>query len=136
MSPLPAVPAHAALHTSATASSVKLPRFSPPHTLPVQCFCLRKAFACVVIDVQARARSVRERARVDDTGYEVLRSLTSEVGPRSAGSPGDRRAIAWALAKLTSLGFQNVHAESVTVPHWIRGTARVDDSPMCRDVSG
>ena len=76
--------------------------------------------------VQARARSVRERARVDDTGYEVLRSLTSEVGPRSAGSPGDRRAIAWALAKLTSLGFQNVHAESVTVPHWIRGTARVE----------
>lgn len=68
MSPLPAVPAHAALHTSATASSVKLPRFSPPHTLPVQCFCLRKAFACVLIDVQARARSSSVDGQVLELG--------------------------------------------------------------------
>jgi hypothetical protein len=72
------------------------------------------------------ARLLRERCLVDDTGYEVLRSLTREVGPRSAGSPGDARAVAWALAKLRALGLKNVHAEPVTVPHWIRGTCSAE----------
>ena len=73
-----------------------------------------------------QARALRERALGDDTGYEVLRSLTSRVGPRSAGSPGDARAVAWALDQLRALGFQNVHSEPVTVPHWIRGECEVD----------
>ena len=68
-----------------------------------------------------QGRALRERALGDDTGYELLRSLTSRVGPRSAGSPGDARAVAWALEELKALGFQNVHSEPVTVPHWIRG---------------
>lgn len=72
------------------------------------------------------ARALRERALRDDTGYELLRSLTSQVGPRSAGSPGDARAVAWALDHLRALGFQNVHAEPVTVPHWIRGECRAE----------
>ena len=74
----------------------------------------------------ATARGLRDRALTDDTGYEMLRSLTTEVGARSAGSPGDLRAVSWALAKLKSMGFQNVHAESVTVPHWIRGDAQAE----------
>jgi carboxypeptidase Q len=73
-----------------------------------------------------QARTVRERALSDDVGYELLRSLTTEVGPRSAGSPGDARAVAWALAHLRALGFKNVRAESVTVSHWIRGEARAE----------
>ena len=72
------------------------------------------------------ARSLRDRGLRDDVGYEVLRSLTTEVGPRAAGTAGDARAVAWALAKLRSLGFTNVHAESVYVPHWIRGEARAE----------
>src|SRR5262245_42921609 len=73
-----------------------------------------------------RARTVRDKALVDDTAYECLRSLTTEVGPRLAGSPGDARAVAWGVAKLKSLGFQNVHTEPVKVPHWIRGEAKVE----------
>ncbi len=72
------------------------------------------------------ARALRERALTDDTGYELLRGLTSQVGPRSAGSPGDARAVAWAVARLTELGFQNVHTEPVKVPHWIRGTCQAE----------
>jgi hypothetical protein len=72
------------------------------------------------------ARLLRERCLVDDTGYETLRSLTREVGPRFAGSPGDARAVEWALARLRALGLKNVHAEPVTVPHWIRGTCSVE----------
>src|SRR6185436_19029878 len=73
-----------------------------------------------------QARVIRERALSDDVGYDLLRSLTTEVGPRSAGSPGDARAVAWALAHLRALGFKNVHAESVKVSHWIRGEARAE----------
>ena len=43
--------------------------------------------------VLEEARALRERALTDDAGYELLRSLTTEVGTRSAGSPGDARAV-------------------------------------------
>ena len=74
----------------------------------------------------AEARTLRDRALTDDTAYELVRSLTTEVGPRLAGSPGDARAVAWALAMLERLGFSNVRAEPVGVPRWIRGEARAE----------
>jgi hypothetical protein len=37
-----------------------------------------------------QARAIRDRALSDDVAYDLLRSLTTEVGPRSAGSPGMR----------------------------------------------
>lgn len=58
--------------------------------------------------------------------YELVASLSTEVGPRLAGSEGDRRAVAWALAKLAALGFENVRAEPVTVPRWVRGDAAAE----------
>lgn len=74
----------------------------------------------------SEARALRERALVDDTAYELARSLTTEVGPRLAGTPGDARAVAWAVEKLQSLGFSNVHPEPVSVPHWIRGETHAE----------
>jgi hypothetical protein len=73
-----------------------------------------------------QAAALRERALADDTGYELLRSLTSRVGPRSAGSPGDAAAVAWALERMRALGFQNVRAERVRVPVWKRGECHVE----------
>ncbi|MFN7989408.1 MAG: M20/M25/M40 family metallo-hydrolase [Thermoanaerobaculia bacterium] len=52
---------------------------------------------------------------------EWVRRLTDEVGPRLAGSPGDRAAVAWGLALFRELGFANVHAEEVPVTVWQRG---------------
>jgi carboxypeptidase Q len=57
----------------------------------------------------------------DTTARDLACSLADEVGPRLSGSPGDSRAVAWALAKMTALGLSNVHAEPVKVPHWERG---------------
>lgn len=74
----------------------------------------------------AEARALRERALADDTAYELTRSLTTEVGPRLAGSPGDAKAVAWSVEKLKALGFSNVRAEPVTVPRWVRGEARAE----------
>lgn len=52
---------------------------------------------------------------------DLVRSLSDEVGPRLSGSPGDARAVAWALRTMRSLGLANVHAEPVRVPRWERG---------------
>uniref|UniRef100_A0A832I4P2 Carboxypeptidase Q n=1 Tax=Eiseniibacteriota bacterium TaxID=2212470 RepID=A0A832I4P2_UNCEI len=73
-----------------------------------------------------RARAVRDRALADDTAHDLLRSLLTEVGPRFAGTDGDARAVAWAVARLEALGFANVRAEPVTVPRWIRGEAAAE----------
>jgi Zn-dependent M28 family amino/carboxypeptidase len=69
------------------------------------------------------AATLRERALADGTAYQLVSSLTTEVGPRLAGSPGDKAAVAWALREMEKLGFAKVHAEDAVVPHWVRGEA-------------
>ncbi|HUP59193.1 MAG TPA: M28 family peptidase, partial [Thermoanaerobaculia bacterium] len=69
------------------------------------------------------ASTLRERALDDRRAYQLVRSLTAEVGPRLAGSAGDRRAVAWAEVALRELGLAAVRSEPVTVPHWERGEA-------------
>ena len=71
----------------------------------------------------AAASTVRERALADGTAYQLVSSLTTEVGPRPAGSAGDKAAVAWALREMKRLGFANVHTVETTVPHWVRGEA-------------
>ena len=62
----------------------------------------------------------------DRTGYKIVESLTTEVGPRLAGSNAERRARLWAVEKLKSLGFDNVRVEEFSLPLWQRGTERVE----------
>jgi carboxypeptidase Q len=69
------------------------------------------------------AAEIRDRALQTNRAYETLSSLTHEVGPRMAGSEGDRAAVAWALSHLQALGFDRVVAEDVSVPRWERGIA-------------
>ncbi|MDB5432886.1 MAG: peptidase family protein [Caulobacter sp.] len=72
-------------------------------------------------DPVATATGLRDRALSDATGMSVLESLTSEIGPRPAGSPAAERARDWGIAKLKALGFTNVHAEPFAKPSWQRG---------------
>jgi carboxypeptidase Q len=55
------------------------------------------------------------------TAYDHAYALATQVGPRLAGSPGDARAVAWALERMRAIGLSNVHAEPVAVPVWSRG---------------
>jgi len=71
----------------------------------------------------AAASTLRERALADATAYSLVESLTTEVGPRAAGSPGDKAAVAWGLREMERLGFVNVRAAEAIVPHWERGEA-------------
>ena len=68
----------------------------------------------------ATAATLREQALADDTGWKVVESLTTEIGPRLAGSEADARAVAWAQAKFKALGFDKVWIEPVTFPKWER----------------
>jgi hypothetical protein len=69
------------------------------------------------------AHALRDRAMRDSTAWQLAESLTTEVGPRFSGTPGDRAAVAWALDKMRSLGFENVRTQEVDVPQWVRGEA-------------
>jgi Zn-dependent M28 family amino/carboxypeptidase len=72
-------------------------------------------------EIQDTAVSLRDAALKGTKAWSHLSSLTTEIGPRPAGSAGDRRAVAWAVRTLQGLGFSNVHTEKVTVQHWVRG---------------
>jgi hypothetical protein len=72
----------------------------------------------------ATANQLLELARQDNQGYELVRSLTTEVGPRLAGTEAEARARQWAVEKLQALGLQNVHVEPFQVPVWLRGVER------------
>ena len=67
------------------------------------------------------AARLRDRALSGSGAYDILESLTTENGPRPAGSPAFARAKDWAIAKMTSLGFKNVHAEPFTILAWFKG---------------
>lgn len=71
------------------------------------------------------AAGLRDSALADSNAWEWAWSLTTEVGPRPAGSAGDRAAVAWALTNLTEVGFDDIRPQPVTVPAWERGEAEV-----------
>ena len=60
----------------------------------------------------------------DESGrhaYKALETLTDTIGNRISGSPQLALAETWALREMKEAGLQNVHFESATVPHWVRG---------------
>jgi len=72
-------------------------------------------------DRLSEIETIRDLALKSDLGYELLESLTTEVGARMAGSPQDPLAVKWATKKLKALGFDKVWTEPVTFPSWKRG---------------
>ena len=68
----------------------------------------------------AVAEGLRERAMAGTQAWAVVESLTTEVGPRMAGTPSDARGVTWAQAKFTAMGFDKVYLEPVTFPVWLR----------------
>ena len=64
---------------------------------------------------------IRAAALSDEVAYDFVEGLTTEVGPRPAGTPQEARARDWAIARLKALGFSNVRSESYEMPVWLRG---------------
>lgn len=68
-----------------------------------------------------RVASLRDAALNDKIAYDFVEGLTSEVGPRLAGTEAEARARAWAAERLKALGFINVRIEPFVMPVWERG---------------
>jgi carboxypeptidase Q len=83
--------------------------------------------ACALLAFPASAQNpgqaerLRDAALNDDVAYDIVEGLTTEVGPRPGGSEAEGRAREWAVRKLRSLGFRNVHIEPSTMQVWQRG---------------
>lgn len=67
-----------------------------------------------------QAITLRDLAIADRQAYELLESLTTEIGPRLAGGVNDQKARDWAVAKFKALGYDKVWTEPVTFPKWVR----------------
>src|SRR4051794_28548367 len=66
--------------------------------------------------------ALRDQALENDHyAWDIVEGLTTEVGQRLAATEAEARARDWAVARLKSLGFANVHVEPFTMPVWTRG---------------
>ncbi len=78
-------------------------------------------------EIRAAAETLIERGLADEVGLKFVEDLTTEIGPRLAGSEAEARARDWAMRELKELNFQIVRTEDFTIPFWsrIREEARV-----------
>jgi hypothetical protein len=74
----------------------------------------------------AAAARLRDSALQSNRAWSLVESLTTEVGPRMAGSPADARAVAWAEQRFRELGYDRVWLQPVTFPVWQRGHERAE----------
>jgi carboxypeptidase Q len=56
-----------------------------------------------------------------DEAWQRLAYIGDTFGNRLSGSPNLEAAIRWAVEEMKRDGLENVHAEPVKVPHWVRG---------------
>lgn len=57
----------------------------------------------------------------DDPAWSITEDLTTEIGPRPAGSDREAAARRWAVDRLKAMGFANVREEAYQMPVWQRG---------------
>jgi carboxypeptidase Q len=67
-----------------------------------------------------RAVDLRDRAMQGTTALAIVTALTTEVGPRLAGSESEARAREWALDLLKRKGFSQVRVEPFEMEAWER----------------
>ena len=75
----------------------------------------------VVDDYRGVAERLIEAATSNHDAYARLTELVDRFGPRVSGSAALERAHDWILAGMEADGLENVHADSMLVPHWVRG---------------
>ena len=75
------------------------------------------------LDAETReiAQSLGRTALESDLAYEITESLSTEIGPRLAGTPQEARARDWAVEMFERLDFQNVRIEEFELDLWTRG---------------
>ncbi len=62
-----------------------------------------------------------ERSISDSSGFKRLAELCDTFGPRFSGSKNLEKALVWIVEEMQKDGLENVRAEEVMVPKWVRG---------------
>jgi carboxypeptidase Q len=73
------------------------------------------------IPADSLARQLLRKGLGSYHSHDLLTELVRVAGSRLSGSPGAVKAVNLTAAMMRRYGFENVHAESVMVPHWVRG---------------
>ena len=105
-------------------------------------FAVRAVLSLLVLAATAPAPSAQSTAWLDayreaasrliaestasPFAWERLALLGDTFGSRLSGSPGLENAIKWAVAEMQKDGLENVRAEPVKVPHWVRGSESLE----------
>ena len=101
-------------------------------SLPRICATLALAIGCQQITLSAAtpdqaAASLAQTALTKSGAMEILASLTTEIGPRLAGSAAEKRAAGWAVERFKKYGFDKVWTETFPLPHgWARGVEQAE----------
>ena len=80
-----------------------------------------ESHAQVPTDVTEIAIELRDDAMRGTRAGNIVESLTTEVGPRLAGTEQETRARDWAVEQLAAMGFENVRIEPFMIDGWERG---------------
>ncbi len=69
----------------------------------------------------ATLTAARTAALADSDALDFIRGLTTEVGPRQAGTEAEARARDWVVRYLGRLGLSGARIETFRMPTWVRG---------------
>jgi len=105
--------------------------------ITISSFSLNTVLAKTLNDEQLKTiEQLKQTTLHSDLSYQILESLTTEVGNRRLGTQGDKKAIKWAVAKMKALGFDKVWTEEVESPQWLRGDIEAQIiSPYAHDMA-
>jgi Zn-dependent M28 family amino/carboxypeptidase len=73
------------------------------------------------------ATTLAQKALTNSAAMELITDLTTENGPRLAGSAAEKRAAEWARRRFEQLGFDKIWIETFPLEHgWIRGIEKAE----------
>lgn len=73
------------------------------------------------------AAALAQKAMTNSGAMEIITDLTTENGPRLAGSEAEKHAAAWAKQRFEQLGFDKVWIETFPLEHgWVRGIEKAE----------
>lgn len=126
--PAPSAPAPSAQPAASTTVAASGP--SPAPTAPA-----RPALSPAAASYADTARRIREASLNSNGAFEKLSYLTDRIGARLSGSAALEQAVVWAKDTLLADGHEQVVAEPVRVPHWVRGSqAATLLAPITREI--
>jgi len=95
--------------------------------LPVALVALSLAVPIFAQDRAASVEAAADAALTGDTlAWDFVEGITTEVGPRQAGTEAEARGREWAMRWLKAQGFANVADEAFPMQTWVPGEARAE----------